>query len=180
MWVAAIAAPAIANDHVRTDEGLFDFFYESATEDLVLVTGPPFEQGCPGEGFTLASMTSILKDGLYTSRMNVNGTEMRLYEAPSFDVLINEACGAVFGGGDMPQPIAFGVGSWTYKAWDQAYLPSSSFDPPAVGSRLANSATATMTFTSGMVAEVRGIADYVWTAEGPDVSLGDILIKPAG
>jgi hypothetical protein len=140
MWVATIAAPATANEHVLTDEGLFDWFYESAEADLVLVTGPPFDQGCVGDGFTLVSRKSILKDGLYTSRMNVNGTELRLYEASSFEELINAACEAFFTGGDMPEPIAFGVGSWKYRAWDQTELPPSSFDAPPVGAHIASSA----------------------------------------
>lgn len=178
MWATTIAAPATANEHVLIDEGLFDWFYESAEADLVLVTGPPFEQGCAGEGFTLVSRTSILKDGLYTSHMNTNGAEMRLYEAPSFEALINAACEAFFTGGDMPEPIAFGIGSWKYRAWDQTELPGSSFDPPPVGSHIAHSAWASMVFTDGTRAQVRGISDYVETENGPDFLLYDIIINP--
>jgi hypothetical protein len=178
MWAATIAAPATANEHVLTDEGLFDWFYESAEADLVLVTGPPFEQGCVGDGFTLASRTSILKDGLYTSTMNVNGTEMRLYEAPSFEVLINAACEAFFTGGDMPEPIAFGIGSWKYKAWDQTELPPSSFEVPPVGAHTTNTSWASMLFTDGTRAQVKGIADYVSTESGPDFRVYGIVINP--
>lgn len=180
MWAATIAAPATASEHVLNDEGLWDFFYESAEADLVLVTGPPFDQGCIGEGFTLASRTSILKDGLYTSHINTNGTEMRLYEAASFDELINAACEAFFTGGDMPEPIAFGIGSWKYRSWDQTTLPESSFDLGPVGAHIRDSAWATMVYTDGSRAQVRGVADYVVTDTGIDLELGDIIIKPAG
>jgi len=176
VWASVLVAPATANEHVTVDEGLFDFFYESVEDQLVLVTGPPFEQGCVGDGFTLVSRTSILEDGLYTSHMNVDGTEMRLYEAPSFDVLINAACEAFFTGGDMPEPIAFGIGSWKYRAWDQTELPASSFDAPPVGTHIRDSAWASMVFTDGTQAQVRGVTDLVWTENGPDFLLYGIDI----
>jgi len=178
VWASVLVAPATANDHVTVDEGLFDWFYESAEADLVLVTGPPFEEGCVGDGFTLVTRKSILKDGLYTSHMNTNGAEMRLYEAPSFEALINAACGALATGGDPPEPIAFGIGSWKYRASDQTALPASSFEPPAIGAHVVNSAWATMVFTDGSRAQVRGSADYVQTATGPDLAVLDITIKP--
>lgn len=179
VWAAVIVAPATANDHVIVDEGEFDFFYENAEEELVLVTGPAFEQGCLGEGFTTVTRQSTLHDGLYSSRMHVNGTEIRLYSAPSFGVLVDAACEAVFTGGDVPQPIAFGVGSWKYRAWDQTALPASSFEPPSVGSHTVNSAWAVMEFTDGSQALVRGNADYIQTETGPDLLVLEVIVKPA-
>jgi len=180
VWAAVIAAPAAANDHVMWDDAEYDFFYESAEAELVLVTGPPFDQGCIGEGFTVTPRQSILIDGLYSSQMSASGVEMRLYSAPSFDVLINAACEALFTGGDMPQPIAFGIGSYKYMAENQAFLPYSPSDGTSVGAHETNSAWAMMTFEDGTHAQVRGNADYTWTDQGPNIALNEILIRPAG
>jgi len=178
MWGAVLAAPAAANSDALITEGEFDYFYENTAEELVLVTGPAFEQGCLGEGFTVATMRSVLSNGLYTSGMEASGVEMRLYSAPSFEALINEACGAVFGGGDVPEPIAFGIGSWKYKAWDQTSIPASSFEPPAVGSHTLNSAWATLVYTDGSRAQVRGNVHFIQTDAGPNILVNEVIVMP--
>ncbi len=180
VWATVVVAPVAANEHQIRDEVEFDFFYENTEAELVLVTGPPFEQGCLGEGFTVATMRSVLIDGVYTSRMTADGVEMRLYSAPSFGALIDAACEAFFTGGEMPQAIAFGIGSWTYLAENQTELPGSSFEAPSVGSHITNRAKAVMTFEDGTRADVVGNADLVWTEQGPDASVNDVIVRPAG
>lgn len=180
LLMTVTAAPALGDDKI-VDEVPFDFFYEDAQRQLVFITGPAFEQGCVGEGFTIATRRSVLEDdGTYTSRMRARGVRVALYEGFSSGAdLIGAACGAVAQGLEPPQPVAEGVGSWVYWAEGQTALVQSSFDPPLAGTHVRNSAHGFVTYADGSVARVQGNAEWVAVADGElSISTNEVIVRP--
>jgi hypothetical protein len=77
-----------------------------------LFTGPPFEQGCMGEFPLFPAHVVTAPGGIRT--FTARGTnDAMLYDLTALGLtsgveLIGVACDAVFGGGDVPEPIATG------------------------------------------------------------------------
>ena len=181
--VVVIPASPAAADEPLVELVPFDFFYADNDSDLVLITGPAFEEGCLGEGFELRRRVSHLEeDGTYTSHMFANNVRIALYDGfASGDELIGAACGAIATGMEPPQPVAIGVGAWRYFAEDQTSLTPSSFEPPPPGSHVVNSAVGYVEYEDGSLARVHGIADWVVPEDGVlDPTDEDVTVYPIG
>ena len=151
--------------------------------DEVLLTGPPLEQGCFGEGFPSGTGRTAETPAERTNTRNSTESDMWLYDMAEFGVtdpfeFLFLACTQIATGGPIPVPLASGSGTvrlnehcdWT-DAVDGCFSPGSVL-------HYTNSAQGTMTSTaSGDVFDVhaRAKGSVTFVADGPPVEDVQIL-----
>lgn len=86
--------------------------------ELIVLVGPPLEQGCLGEGFRFPTATIVTTPGgdeltSYTDTDSVWVFDDEDVEDP-LDWLIGRACAAVWSGAPAPEPLASGEGKVIY------------------------------------------------------------------
>ncbi|MEX1287707.1 MAG: hypothetical protein AB1Z57_07205 [Acidimicrobiia bacterium] len=167
--VAAAEPPAESGVVVRTtfDTGLV---YEEG--GIFVVGGPPWEEGCLGEGFNDLPFQIVELPGDRGARfqMHFSGEFISVYEGGYADVweLIGTACAAVGAGLTPPQPIATGYGR---------YSLTEQFDGPGEG-RGQNSLVGRVTTMDGRMVHVSTFAKY--RIEGGEQVLQNMRVNYGG
>lgn len=111
--VVAGTVPAAAG---ASDTRPFFLAFVIQEDDLLVLNGPPFEEGCVGEGF-VTSDAHVVDTPSDRENLHVRyDDEVRAYDMAAlgfanFDELIGAACAAVATGGDVPPALAVGEGS---------------------------------------------------------------------
>lgn len=108
----AFAAPASANEGVPEEEVADAAFFVNG-DGVILVTGPPFEEGCFGEGFPQETyLERRTPSGVRNSNVTVEETDAFLVQGDDFFTLLDEVCPALAAGEPSPAVIlATGTGS---------------------------------------------------------------------
>lgn len=161
--VATVPSPASAG--VSSSESYWiGHLYDDGV--YALVTGPPFEDGCRGEGFTeelhLVEPPSgnFLVHDKFVNRANL--FELAPWGVTEVTELLDVACEAVLTGvGTVPTPVA--IGSVT-EIWSERGRPRGAEDTIAI----QNSVAGSVTFQDGRTVEVRGAAKFRLTFEDRD------------
>ncbi len=111
--VVAGAVPAAAG---ASDTRPFFLAFVVQEDDLLILNGPPFEEGCQGEGF-VTSDAHVVDTPSERENLHVRyDDEIRAYDMAAlgfadFDDLIEASCTAVATGGEVPPALAVGEGS---------------------------------------------------------------------
>jgi hypothetical protein len=122
--------------------------------EYAVVTGPPFSEGCVGQGFSLTTAQGVSRgNGTFSQTWRIKNINVMVFEweGDVFD-LIGQNCEAIFDGDPetMPvEPIAVGEGRHSFKvSGDQN------------GVHIRNTLTARVTTTDGQRAHVNTFASF--------------------
>ncbi len=170
---AAAADPPSASGAVTRSNEPIGFFYEG--DGFVLVGGPPFEEGCLGEGFLEPLISFVARgDGTTLARFQTDGEQIRIYEGDSFfeDVLF-PSCDAIFDEdpATVPaQPIAIGSGRMSSRVRTEVDGIE----------RVANWLNGKVVDQEGTRWHVRGHVRFTVTESGIDVQTDNVDLVPQG
>jgi len=85
-----------------------------SNDELIVLTGPPLEQGCSGEGFLEPTATVVNTPGRFTLTNITHSDQVWVFDNEGFtnpfDWLFGAACPAVWAGESAPEPLAQGEG----------------------------------------------------------------------
>ncbi|MCA1784105.1 MAG: hypothetical protein ABR616_03875 [Dermatophilaceae bacterium] len=114
------AAPATAGVSSSGESELALFYFD---DEYALFTGPPFDEGCRGEGFQrVTSHVVETPSGIYNEHASGENLAL-LYDLEAEGVssgfeLLEKACAALEAGETMPEPVAEGTTSDRRQAWE--------------------------------------------------------------
>lgn len=178
--LAMPAATASAGASSYEDRQIAHFYINA---DYAVYTGPPFEQGCLGEGF-IESRTHVVRPtesreisrSKFEDRIQVYDNSEYGFTDP-FD-LISLACDAVFSGeGEVPVPIASGEGTVTSSQ-------KVSVLPDGFVVQAQDSVRGDVVDEFGQVWSVHGLAKYTVTVQGDtddfELQIGKLDVKKSG
>jgi hypothetical protein len=128
-WTTAVLAAALSvlvlGPAASADPGASEFSLDRAGAayadvGLVLLTGPPIEEGCVGEGWSLVDTHTVTTPSGLWKEFQMPDERLWLYEAESLGALLSANCGAIARGEAPPIPLlASGTGSTTkLEHWD--------------------------------------------------------------
>lgn len=160
LFMSAFAGPVSASppdqsgsvERFTTETGLI---YDNG--ENVVITGPPFEQGCFGEGFpTTRSQVVFRGNDTFSETYHVAGVSVMVFEygGDAFDVIIANCDALAAGEPPVFEPIAMGEGRHSFKV---------SGDENGV--HIRNTFTAKVTTTDGRRAHVNTFASF---DDGPE------------
>lgn len=169
--LAAVGVPVGASAGVVEDVPVATgYFYEG--DGYALFTGPPFEQGCLGEGFPEA--TAMLVDPPadlehFSARFE---SDMLLYDLDALGLdsageLLDVACTAVAqGSDDVPTPIAAGTGRVSFR--ERCEYGIDGCGSPGSVLHAKDDTHGTVTTADGTTLRVRGrvVVDVFFTEDG--------------
>jgi hypothetical protein len=120
--------------------------------EYAVVTGPPFSEGCFGEGFPTTTAQSVSRgNDSFSETWRIKNINVMVFEWEGnvFD-LIGQSCEAIVNGDPLPaEPIAMGEGRHSFKvSGDQN------------GVHIQNTLTANVTTTDGQRAHVNAFASF--------------------
>lgn len=181
--LAITAVPALADDRgepVIDDVPGGEWWYFDDVDGYVMTSGVPVGvEWCFGEQAVDHTMTSWQQpDGLWTSKLIDSGFPIFLYDGGFADI-IPVGCEAAATGGEIPQPVATGIGESTATFTDQTE-PWLGGGPPPTGAYIENSVRGVVTHADGTSAKINGTVAYLATATGPAIDLIDITVIPLG
>jgi hypothetical protein len=128
-WTAAALAAAMSvlvlGPAASADPGVSEFFQDGALaayedDGLVLLQGPPLEEGCFDQGVPLVDTHTVTNPSGKLKEFQIYDDRIWLFEAESLGALLSANCGAIARGEAPPIPLlASGTGSTTnLEHWD--------------------------------------------------------------
>ena len=153
MMLSVMATPAQAgvSERFTINVGLA---YQA--DGYVLLTGPPVEQGCFGEGFPETELHLVFpENGSVHENWKQDGVGFYLFEADSVGALLDEVCSAIAAGEEPLAPVGIGEGQILAVARGDA---GGTF-------HVTNSAIGAVTDTDGNTWSVNARAKF---SDGPD------------
>lgn len=162
--LALLPSPARAGvSGYATFEGGFVY----GEDGMAVFTGPPFEQGCLGQGFPSSEAHLVYPADGTGDRLQARfDSAVMVYDLDALELsdpfeLLGMACNAVFNGHPVPQPIATGYGAAT--TVERCLQPDAECGAPGTVFHGHNWVHATVTDTSGQELKVRAGAKFTVT-----------------
>jgi hypothetical protein len=119
MAALGMAGALVAGTATTATAGVSEFVEEGAlasyeADGLVVLVGPPMDQGCFGEGLITDTVHVIETPSGVEKEFTAYDERMFLFEAPSIGAVVEANCTAIVNGDEWPYPVvASGVGRTT-------------------------------------------------------------------
>lgn len=145
------ADPPEESGVVTREMGTVGYFYSDG--EVIVLTGPPFEEGCVEENFPPVVASVVQRgDGETFVHFQADEIPIMVFEGNDPFALLDQGCGAVLDDDpstNPPEPIAMGIGR---------HSVNETFDEN--GAHIRNSINGRVTFTDGSEKHVKATASF--------------------